>query len=110
MASHAPSLCSSTIVSVRWLRRRTNSAIFKYKHKEKYQDKDTSIFKDSSKIACCNRGKYFCLYQPKAKLRAKEKVRASNPPSSRGNQSAATKWRWKSSNPPMPNTEGQRVR
>ena len=67
LASHGPSLCSSTIVSVRWLRRRTNSATFMYKHKEKYQDKDSSIYKDCRKIVRSNGGKSLCPYQPKTK-------------------------------------------
>ena len=81
-----------------------------YKHKDKYQDKDKSILKASSKIACCNRGKCLCLYQPKGKRSAKERGKGSNPPISSRHREAATKWKWKSSNRPMPSTAGQRFR
>ena len=96
----------SLSATVRW--RKLNFINFKdlikFKHKEKYQDKDTSILKGSSKIACCNRGKCLCLYQPKGKRRAKERGKDSNQPITSGYQSTTTQWRWKFSNRPMPNS------
>jgi hypothetical protein len=85
--------------------------MYKHKDKEQYQDKDTSITKDSRKIECCSNGKCTCLYLPGGKRSPKGKEKGSNPPSCSSHQTAAaTKWRWKYSTRPMHSTAGQRLR